>query len=154
MAGKYLDNDQSIVDFKSVRSEKIEERRREYERVLFKNTLGVYTVIKQKGLHAIEVLDISEGGLSFQVSEKSDLLLQQGETLDLRVYISGEYYLPVEVKIIRCISAIDNGRRVRHYGCIIDKGLASYAAIFHFIQFISKCAEHAHKDDDHLKIFY
>src|SRR3989344_5588829 len=101
MAGKYLDNDQSIVDFKSVRSEKIEERRREYERVLFKNTLGVYTVIKQKGLHAIEVLDISEGGLSFQVSEKSDLLLQQGETLDLRVYISGEYYLPVEVKIIR-----------------------------------------------------
>jgi hypothetical protein len=147
-------SDHQVIDFKSVRDEKLEERRREYERIVFKSVLGVYSVMEQKGLHAIELLDVSEGGLSFQVPEKSDLQVTEGETLNLRLYISTDTFINVDVKVVRSFTSIEEGRPMHRYGCLIDKSLASYSAVYHFVQFITKCAEHGHKDDRHLKVFY
>jgi hypothetical protein len=146
--------DSKVINLTTIRAEKIEERRREYERIVFKNTLGVYTVMEQKGLHAIELLDISEGGLSFQVPEKGDLQFNEGDMFPMRFYISTDTYIAVGVKIVRSFTAIDQGKAVHRYGCLIDKEMASYSAIYHFVQFITKCAEHGHKDNEHFKIFY
>jgi hypothetical protein len=145
---------EKVINFQDMRKERLEERRREYERIVFKSALGVYTVMEQKGLQAIELVDISEGGLSFQVPEKSALRLHEGEQVSLRFYFATENYIPVDVKVVRSISAIENGVAVHRYGCLIDKTMASYSAIYHFVQFIAKCAEHGHSDSEHLKIFY
>ncbi len=147
-------NKGDVLSFETAREEQIEKRRRSYERVIFKNVLGVYTVMEQKGLHAIELVDISEMGLSFQVPRNSDLELAEGTVLNMRLYFSPDSYLPLRVKVVRTVDAIEEGASVRQYGCLIDKTLKSYRAIYHFVRFIVNCAEHGHEDREHLKIFY
>lgn len=144
----------TVIDFQDLRKERLEERRRQYERVMFRNALGVYTVIEQEGLHAIELIDVSEGGISFQVADSSTLELKNGTVIPLRFYFASDSFIPADAKVVNCVNAIDNGQKVRRYGCMLDKTMASYSAIYHLVQFITKCAEHGRKDDSHLKIFY
>ncbi len=151
--GRNYTNEQ-IVNLSTVRQEIIEERRREYERVVFKSNFGVYSHMEQTGLHAIEIFDISEGGMQFQTPEKSSLRLNAGDVIPVRFYFSTDNYISIDVKVVRSYTAIEEGTPVHRYGCLIDKAMASYAAIYHFVQFITKCAEHGHKDEKHLKIFY
>ncbi|MGZ3694577.1 MAG: PilZ domain-containing protein [Bdellovibrionota bacterium] len=145
---------QQVVNLSSVRQEIIEEKRRNYERVVFRSNFGVYTLLPEGGLHAIEVVDISEGGMQFQTSENSTLNLDTGAVVPVRFYFATDHFIAIDVKVVRSFSAIEDGRAVHRYGCLMDKTMASYAAIFHFVQFITKCAEHGHKDDAHLKVFY
>jgi hypothetical protein len=151
--GRNFTNDQ-VVNLSSVRQEIIEERRKDYERVVFKSNFGVYTYMEQTGLHAVEVLDISEGGMQFQTPERSSLQLSAGDVIPVRFYFATDHFISIDVKVVRSFTAIENGMAVHRYGCLIDKGMASYAAIYHFVQFITKCAEHGHRDEKHLKIFY
>ena len=147
-------NKAEVLNFTNAREEQIEERRRNYERVLFRNVLGVYTVMEQKGLHAIELVDISEKGMSFQLSIDSKYKLDMGEILNLRLYFASDSFLPVSVKVVRALDTIIEGTAVRQYGCEIDTTFKAYQAVFHLFQFIRSCAEHGHTDHEHLKIFY
>jgi hypothetical protein len=151
--GRNLGN-QQVVDLSSVRQERIEERKRDYERVVFRSNFGVYTYNESVGLNAIEVLDISEGGMQFQTAERSSLRLDVGDVIPVRFYFASDHYIAIDVKVVRSFTAIENLRPVHRYGCLMDKSMASYSAIYHFVQFITKCAEHGHKDDQHLKVFY
>jgi hypothetical protein len=108
----------------------------------------------QTGLHAIEIVDISEGGMQFQTPERSSLKLNTGDVIPVRFYFATDYYIAIDVKVVRSFTALENGTAVHRYGCLIDKKMASYSAIYHFVQFIGKCAEHGHKDEKHLKVFY
>lgn len=146
--------EQTVINLSTVRQEKIEEKRRDYERVVFKSNFGVYTVMEQMGLHAVEILDISEGGMQFQVPEKSEFQHNVGDVFPIRFYFATDHYLAIDVKVVRSFTAIENGTAVHRYGCLIDKSMASYSAIYHFVQFITKCAEHGHKDESHLKVYY
>jgi PilZ domain len=151
--GRNYTKDQ-VVNLSSVRQEIIEEKRRDYERVVFKSNFGIYTFLEPTGLHAIEILDISEGGMQFQTPEKSSLSLNTGDVIPVRFYFATDHFISIDVKVVRSFTAIEGGRAVHRYGCLMDKSMASYAAIYHFVQFITKCAEHGHKDEQHLKIFY
>jgi hypothetical protein len=146
--------DAPVLSFVAAREEQIEQKRRTYERVLFRNVLGVYTVMEQKGLHAIELIDISEQGLSFQLPVDSDYKLDLGEVLNLRLYFASDSFLPVSVKVVRAMDTVIDRIATRQYGCEIDKSLKSYNAVYHLFQFIKSCAEHGHIDSEHLKIFY
>ncbi len=143
-----------VINLNSVRQEKIEEKRREYERVVFRSNFGVFIYDENSGLNAVEIIDISEGGVQFQTPEKSHLALQAGDIVPLRLYFATEYYISIDVKVARSFTALENGSAVHRYGCLMEKSMASYSAIYHFVQFITKCAEHGHKDDQHLKVFY
>ncbi len=151
--GKNFSN-QRVVSLSSVRQEMIEEKRREYERVVFRSSFGVYTVIDDHSLHAIEILDISEGGMQFQTPEKTSLKLNMDDVITVRFYFATDHYLSIEVKVVRSYSALENGTAVHCYGCLLDKTMSSYSAIYHFVQFITKCAEHGHKDEGHRKVYY
>jgi hypothetical protein len=143
-----------VINLSSVRQEKIEEKRREYERVVFRSNFGVFVFNDETGLDAIEIVDISEGGVQFQTPEKSHLKLQVGDVVPVRLYFATDHYISIDVKVVRSFTALENGSAVHRYGCLMDKGMASYSAIYHFVQFITKCAEHGHQDLQHLKVFY
>jgi hypothetical protein len=145
---------EKVVNLSSVRKELIEEKRRDYERVVFRSSFGVYTYDEKSGLNAIEVIDVSEGGIQFQTPEKSHLHLQVGDMTPVRLYFATDHYISIDVKVVRSFTALEDGKAVHRYGCLMDKTMASYAAFFHFVQFIAKCAEHGHKDEQHLKVFY
>jgi len=147
-------SNQKVVALSEVRKEKIEEKRREYERVVFRSNFGVYTYHGESGLTAIEVVDISQGGMQFQTPEKSSLNLEVGSIVPVRLYFATDHYISIDVKVVRSFTAIEDGRAVHRYGCLMDTKMASYSAIYHFVHFIEKCAEHGHKDDQHHKVFY
>lgn len=145
---------ETVVDLSSVRQEKIEEKRREYERVVFRSSFGIYAHMERVGLMAIEVIDISEGGIQFQVPESSTYKLDIGETFPIRIYFATDHFISIDVKVMRSFSAIENGFAVHRYGCLMDKSMSSYSAIFHFVQFINKCAEHGHRDEKSRKVYF
>ena len=146
--------DQQVVNLSSVRQEKIEEKRRQYERVVFQSSFGVFTYSEAVGLNAIEVVDISEGGIQFQTPQRSTLKLEAGDVIPVRLYFAADHYISIEVKVVRSFTAVEDGRAVHRYGCLMDKTMATYGAFFHFVQFIQKCAETGHRDDKNHKIFY
>lgn len=146
--------DASVISLSSVREEKIEEKRREYERVVFRSNFGVYAALPNDALQALEIVDISEGGLLFQVPESSEFRLDVDHILTVKFYFSPESFISIDVKVVRSFTALEAGKAVHRYGCLMDKTMQSYAAIFHLVQFITKCAEHGHKDQGRHKIFY
>ncbi len=143
-----------VLNFDGARKNEIEKRKRSYERVLFRDFLGVYAKAEQEDLHAIEMIDISAGDMSFRVSQNSKMKWDKDDNINLRLYFSPDSYLPVSIKIVQAINSIEYGRAVRRYGAVIDKGTKSYKALFYFVKFISKFAEHGHKDSEQLKIHY
>ncbi len=151
--GKNFSN-QQVVNLSSVRQELIEEKRRNYERVVFRSNFGVYATLPDNALQAVEVVDISEGGMLFQVPETSEFSLDVNQVVSVKFYFSPDSFIAIDVKVVRSFTALENVKAVHRYGCLMDKSMHSYSAIFHLVQFIGKCAEHGHKDDGRHKIFY
>src|SRR5271163_279464 len=91
---------EKIVDLNDYRKNRTEERRREYERVLFNRILGVYSFAEKTGLHHVEVVDISYSGIKFR-EEKPEQPLKVGQKIALRFYFTPSSYLRLVVEVKR-----------------------------------------------------
>jgi hypothetical protein len=149
-------NEGKVINFSKVREAKIEERRRKYERVLFKHLLGVYCVAEGEGLKAVELVDVSEEGLSFQLPEHSKNLesINVNSEFTFRFYFSQDSYLPVVAKVQNQRNCVENGQKYIRFGCTIDKKSKSYEAYKHFVLFLSMYAETSQQDKGDLKFFF
>lgn len=145
----------SVVDFVEARNQKLDEKRRKTERIFFRQLLGIYSVSGNSKMRSIEIVDLSEDGLSFQVPyDADDAPSDQMQEFPIRIYFSQDTYLPINVRIRNSRPAIEEGVRVVRYGCEIDKTLSSYDAYLQFVRFIKLYAEHAHKDAGKVSHFY
>jgi len=143
----------SVIDLGKAQEQQIEDRRREYERVLFENMLGCYTLVEKKGLKSVKMMDISRSGCKFRVLQ-SDGVFQTGEELSFRFYFSQDTYLPAFITLKRRDKVYDNGMEYFEYGAEFDKKVQSYDALKKFIDFIYKYAEHAKKDSGDKQIWF
>lgn len=145
-----------VIDFGKVREKRIEEKRRQYERVLFKNVLGAYGVAEGEGLRAIELVDVSATGMSFQLPSYSKNLdgLKVGKEMIFRLYFSEDTYIPMGIKILNRRPCIENGNTYERFGCAIDTNMQSYGTYKTFVEFLTKYAESAHQDKGDLKLFF
>ena len=89
-----------IVDLNHYRKNKSEERRREYERVLFNRVLGVYSFAEKASLNHIEIVDMSASGIRFK-EDRPELPLKMGQKVPLRFYFTPSSYLRVVVDVKR-----------------------------------------------------
>lgn len=146
----------TVINFAKAREAKIEERRRKYERVLFKNFLGVYCVAEGQGLKAVELVDVSAEGLSFQLPVDSKNLegLKAGIDMTFRFYFSQDTFIPVVVKLQNTRQCIENGQKFIRFGCAVDQTPQSYDAYKFFVMFLAKYAETSHVDTGDLKFFF
>ena len=63
-----------VINFIEKRKEAIEQRRREFERLLFRNFLGVYTVLSDEGkIIPIEIINISDKGCQIQIPSSCEI---------------------------------------------------------------------------------
>lgn len=63
-----MSDDKKVVDFNAKRKESIEQKRRTFERVVFQEFLGVYSVVDDQGSgYPIKLVDISGDGCQFQL---------------------------------------------------------------------------------------
>ncbi|MBF0207177.1 MAG: PilZ domain-containing protein [Oligoflexia bacterium] len=144
-----------VINFVKKRNESIEQRRREFERVMFQNFLGVYSVLDddKEQTVAIELVDISDNGCLFQIpchnpkNSASIQHLRKKSSVDLRIYFTEKSYLLIAVSVRYCKEFVDmEGITYFRFGCEFDKSSSSFEALESFIKFIYKFAEHASTD--------
>lgn len=148
--------DEQVVDFNEVRTRKMEEKRRKTERIFFRQLLGIYSVVGEGGgMRPIEIVDVSEEGLAFQVQYRAGDHWPQGEKdLVIRLYFSQDTYVPVHLKVQNSRPCVEEGVRYTRYGCLVDQTVSSSEAYLGFVRFLKAYAEHAHKDTGSASFFY
>ncbi len=144
-----------VVDFKQVRQSRMEEKRRNTQRIFFKNLMSVYCVVGDHHMRPIELIDVSEDGCSFQVPfDGQNPWPNTSSDLPMRLYFSQDTYVPVVFRVQNSTTSIDNGVRYQRFGCSVDKTLSSYPAYEQFVRFLGAYSEHAHKDKGDVSVFY
>ena len=153
-----LEDDQvsdKILNFVQKRKEKIEVKRRHFERLLFNNFLGAHQEINQDGaLHPVSLIDISPTGCLFQIPWNKKAM-KKGSEINMRMYFTKQSYLPVILKIKYCREDTDDeGRRILQYGCEFDTSLPSFQAMSSFIEFLYQFAEYSKLDRNEEKVWF
>lgn len=144
-----------IIDFKSAQQEKLEEKRRKNQRIIFKNMLGVYGVTGDEKLKSIELLDLSDTGISFRVPFKADNLWPTDSSeLTIRLYFTQDTYIPLRVKIQNSKSMIEDGIKYTRYGCLIEKSSSSFEAYKKFVEFMKAYSTESYSDQGGVQVFY
>ena len=144
---------EQVIDLNSYRKNKNEERRREYERVLFNRILGVYSFAEKTGLNHIEVIDLSYSGIRFK-EVKPEHPLKAEQKVALRFYFTPSSYLRLVVEVKRVTPFQEDDRAGLEYGCEIDKATKSYEVISELVAFMYKYAEVACQDHNPPMIWF
>lgn len=144
-----------VIDFQTVQAQKLEEKRRKNERVLFKNMLGVYSISDDEKMKAIEILDVSDSGVSFRVPFNAEKPWPTDMSdLTIRLYFTQDTYIPVRLKVQNSKSMIEEGIRYVRYGCQVDSTTKSYETFKLFVQFMKAYATEAYQDQGSVQVFY
>lgn len=147
-----------LLDFVGKRKENIENKRREFERVLFNNVLGAYSVIDKNGaIYPVDLIDISHDGCMFQIFTKKgdDAHYADNSEVTIRLYFTKKSFIPVSVNVKHSSEYVDhNGSLFFRYGCEFDKSLPSFSALRSFIDFMYKFAEHSTIDKNDSKYYF
>ena len=151
-------SDKKVFDFSEKRKQSIEQKRRSFERVVFQEFLGVYSVIDDHGTgFPIKLVDISGDGCLLQIpfSAKAKNQFKAGEEVTLKLYFSKGTFLPAVVQIRHASEYIDQqGDAYLRLGGEFDKSLPSFTALNSFIEFIYKYAEFSCLDKGEGKVFF
>lgn len=147
-----------VLDFNAKREENIEQKRRQFERILFNNFLGAYTVVDQGGtIYPVSLVDVSREGCLFQVpwNMDRDTKIEEGTEITMRMYFTKKSFIPVVMEIKRGQEHVDeDGQTYMQYGAEFDTSMPSFQAVESFIDFMYKFAEHSSLDKGSQKVFF
>lgn len=146
--------DSQVIDFAQVRSRKLDEKRKNTERILFEQMLGIYSMV-EGDMAPIEIVDLLAEGCSFQVpSSTAGKWSTSLSEMVVRLYFSQNTYLPLNVSIQNRRDVIMEGRRLVRFGCKISTSQPAYSAYAHFLGFVKLYSEIALKDTGRVSLFY
>ena len=147
-----------VLDFNKKKADTIEQKRRAFNRVVFQNFLGAYSVIDDQGsIYPVTLVDIAGDGCSFQVpwNAAKDTKLASDFEITMRMYFTNHSYIPVVMNIRHGKEVIGtDGITYMQYGCEFDKTASSFEAIQSFIDFIYRFAEHSAIDKGDMKVYF
>ncbi|MFZ9002190.1 MAG: PilZ domain-containing protein [Bacteriovoracaceae bacterium] len=147
-----------VLDFVEKRSQNIEEKRQGFERILFRNILGTYTLLDNEGtIYPVKLIDVSRSGCMFEIpwNHKKDKRYEKEEEIKMRMYFSEKSFIPVLVKIKYSMEKIEGGGKAfMRYGCEFDKSLTSFKALESFIDFLYNFAEYSTVDHNEIKSYF
>jgi hypothetical protein len=153
-----MSNDKKVVDFNEIRKQSIEQKRRSFERVVFQEFLGVYTVVDDSGSnYPIKLVDISRDGLQFQIpfSPKAKNQFAQDTEWTIKLFFTKGTYVPAVVTVRHTSKYNDeNGEVWLRLGCEFDKNLPSFKAVSSFVEFIYQYAEFSVLDKGESKVYF
>lgn len=145
-----------IISFSKAKQAQLDERRRKHKRLLFKNLLACYCVVEGEGLKAVELVDVSLEGISFQLPADSKNLkwIQAEKEMSFRFYFSPDSFLNIRVNILHSNQTIENKQHHIRFGCQILTDTKSYEAFRLFVLFLTKYLETSSQDNGNLNISY
>ena len=147
-----------VLDFNKKKADTIEQKRRAFNRVVFQNFLGAYSVIDDNGsIYPVTLVDIAGDGCSFQVpwNPSKDKKLAKDFEVTMRMYFTNQSYIPVIMNVRHGKEVLgSDGITYMQYGCEFDKSVASFEAMQSFIDFIYRFAEHSAIDKGDTKVYF
>lgn len=126
-------NPAAVIDMTEKRNEILNEERRQVKRTILSEFVGAFVLIPQKGLFKVNLYDISENGLAFDVEAEAGHFAL-GEEVAMRVYLNQQTYFPFVIRI-QNVRAIEEEDTFRH-GANFLKGTMNEEALHHFVKFI------------------
>ena len=152
------DDKKNVVDFGKKRKESIEQKRRTFERVVFQEFLGVYTVVDEQGTSfPIKLVDISGEGCQLQLpfTPKAKNQFKAGTEITLKFFFTKGSYLPAVVTVRHATEYVDKqGDAWLRLGGEFDTSLPSFQPLSHFIKFIYQYAEFSCLDKGEHKVYF
>ena len=91
-----------VLDFNKKKAETIEQKRRAFNRIVFQNFLGAYSVIDDNGsIYPVTLVDIAGDGCSFQVpwNPTRDKKLEDDFEVNMRMYFTNASYISVIMNV-------------------------------------------------------
>lgn len=122
-----------VIDMTEKRNEILSQERRQVRRTILREFLGTFALVPRKGLMRVNLYDISENGLSFDVDVAAGKFMV-GEEVAIRIYLSQETYFPFTVKVSNVRHLVDEGT-FRH-GVNLQKDTLNGEALLHFTRFL------------------
>lgn len=132
-----------VVDISGLRQEMINEERRQVKRTILTGFIGAFVVIPNQGLLRVDVYDISENGIAFDMETVSGHF-NRGEEVAMRVYMNQNTYFPFIVNI-QNFRELEGTDLTRH-GAYFVKGTVNDEALFHFVKFIETVSASLQRD--------
>jgi hypothetical protein len=146
------------IDFLERRKKNIESKKRQFERVVFQDFMGTYTVVDEAGTgYPIELVDISYTGCQFQVPARdaNSPQFEEGKEVNLKLYFTKFSYIPVVLTIKRQSEHRDQqNREWIRIGGEFDETVPSFQALKSFIDFIYQYAEFSVIDKGESKVYF
>lgn len=126
-------NPAPVIDMTEKRNEILNQERRQVKRTILSEFVGAFALIPRKGLLKVNLYDISENGLAFDVETEAGHFAL-GEEVAMRVYLNQQTYFPFVVRI-QNVRAVEEEDTFRH-GAHFLKGTINDEALHHFVKFI------------------
>lgn len=137
-----------VLDMTVRREAILNEERREVRRTILTGFIGAFVVIPMRadgtgGLMKVDIYDISENGIAFDVNEAHGHF-EKSEEVAMRVYLSQDTYFPFIVKIQN--HRVLQGEGSHRHGANFIKGTVNDEALYHFVKFIETVSASLEKD--------
>ncbi len=143
----------SVVSLDQFRNRKQEEKKRTTERIFFNQLMGVYSVIQPGKMVPIELIDVSEGGLSVQVPFNQEKVWPtQATDIPIRLYFSSESFMEIKVDVKNSRPTIEGGTRYIRFGCSVQMEQRSYEAWQKFVTFLKIYSEVSERDSGNIGV--
>lgn len=116
------------------------ERRKAIRRPIL-STFSVFIAIPKKGLHRLQVHDMSELGIGFDLDVEGEELsafpVKEGDPIEFRLYLNNTLFLPLTVQVKR----VEEYHAKRRVGAEFQKQSSTgYKAFLSFLKMIDEIA--------------
>ncbi len=136
-----------IIQLDKFRTQKAEDKKRKTERIFFKHLIGIYGVMPGERMIPVELVDISEDGLGFQIKHREEKIWpHETENQRFRMYFSPESYMEITVDIRNSRPVIDGGTRYVRYGAAVREDQKTFGAWKQFVGFLRLYSEVSERD--------
>lgn len=138
-----------VIDMTEKRNEIISQERRQVKRTILSEFVGAFAVVPRKGLLKVNLFDISDNGMAFDVDMAAGHFAV-GEEIAMRVYLNQQTYFPFVIKV-QNIRGIGDENVFRH-GANFMKETINEEALFHFVKFIETVSASLQSDAGDIQV--
>lgn len=138
-----------VIAFEQAKVLLLEKERREAQRTILTEFVSAYAVLPERGLLKVELFNISDAGLAFDV-DAAQGRFDIGEEVAFRIYLNHKTYFGFTVRI-RYANEVPEEGVIRHGTEFTDSSKGD-SALQHFIQFIESVSTRLKEDEGDLLI--
>lgn len=139
----------AIINLDEKKQKILFHERRQVKRTILTELISSMVVLPEKGLLKVDIHDISEEGISFDVDNVNGHF-KVGEEISLRIYLNQKSYFPIRVTIKHVTPELET-ETIRH-GSSFLKNDDNNVALRHFVRFVESASIGLKQDSGDLMV--